>query len=297
MLSFTRVMIGRRRGCILPFPIPTGPCPSSCHHRGNHIANRRRPSRLSISCYIAADRHENSFDVDERRRFFASSSAVLEDDERETVGSSLENNDRSTIANTNDETTTLLSSPTEKSLSKEEEERSIEEQYSRKTPLEHVLLRPGMYIGPTERLPPNYCWVLDPTPDPPLLSSTTNITAATTTTTTTTSPPPSFRMVNKEYGLIPALIKIFDEILVNATDNRLRHPDSCDKLDVAIYPGYSDNNHNHHDPHQQQQQRHPMIRIWNNGKGIPIQIHKEEQLYLPELLFGHLLTGSNFDDT
>lgn len=27
-----------------------------------------------------------------------------------------------------------------------------------------------------------------------------------------------------------------------------------------------------------------------------LQIHKEERLYVPEMLFGHLLTGSNFDD-
>ncbi len=100
-------------------------------------------------------------------------------------------------------------------------ERSVEEQYSRKTPLEHVLLRPGMYVGPNERLPPNTCWVLDPLPSPD----------------NTTEPPVPFRMVRKEYGLVPALIKIFDEILVNASDNRLRHPKSCTRIDVVIDPG------------------------------------------------------------
>ncbi|OEU05897.1 hypothetical protein FRACYDRAFT_165556, partial [Fragilariopsis cylindrus CCMP1102] len=83
--------------------------------------------------------------------------------------------------------------------------RSVEEQYIRKTPLEHVLLRPGMYVGPTERLPPIDCWVLDPSPKP--LGTKKNI---------------SFKMIQKEYGLIPALQKVFDEILVNATDNQLR---------------------------------------------------------------------------
>jgi DNA topoisomerase-2 len=38
------------------------------------------------------------------------------------------------------------------------------------------------------------------------------------------------------------------------------------------------------------------IRVWNNGNGIPIAIHQEHQIYVPELIFGHLLTGSNFDD-
>lgn len=38
------------------------------------------------------------------------------------------------------------------------------------------------------------------------------------------------------------------------------------------------------------------IRVWNNGAGIPVVIHAEHGVYVPELIFGHLLTGSNFDD-
>jgi DNA topoisomerase-2 len=33
-----------------------------------------------------------------------------------------------------------------------------------------------------------------------------------------------------------------------------------------------------------------------DGKGIPIVIHKEHKIYVPELIFGHLLTSSNYDD-
>jgi len=173
---------------------------------------------------------------------------------------------------------------------------SVEEQYSRKTPLEHILLRPGMYVGPCERLPPTTCWVLDPTPSVPPIEhddtvssvtdsmeinhdATTLSTAATGTATTT----PPFRMVQKEFGLVPALIKIFDEILVNASDNRLRDSKNCDRLEVTIDPGTSSSA--------------PTISIFNNGKGIPIQMHKDEQMYVPELVFGHLLSGSNFNDS
>lgn len=39
-----------------------------------------------------------------------------------------------------------------------------------------------------------------------------------------------------------------------------------------------------------------MISVWNNGKGIPIVIHKEEGIYVPEMIFGHLLTSSNYND-
>ena len=36
--------------------------------------------------------------------------------------------------------------------------------------------------------------------------------------------------------------------------------------------------------------------MWNNGDGVPVEIHKEEKVYVPELIFGHLLTSSNYDD-
>jgi len=40
-----------------------------------------------------------------------------------------------------------------------------------------------------------------------------------------------------------------------------------------------------------------MIKIWNNGKGIPVAWHAKESMYVPSLIFGHLLTSSNYDDT
>lgn len=36
--------------------------------------------------------------------------------------------------------------------------------------------------------------------------------------------------------------------------------------------------------------------IWNNGKGIPVVEHKVEKVYVPALIFGQLLTSSNYDD-
>lgn len=38
------------------------------------------------------------------------------------------------------------------------------------------------------------------------------------------------------------------------------------------------------------------ISVWNNGKGIPVVMHKEENMHVPTMIFGHLLTSSNFDD-
>lgn len=38
------------------------------------------------------------------------------------------------------------------------------------------------------------------------------------------------------------------------------------------------------------------VSIMNNGKGIPVEIHREHNIYVPEMVFGHLLTGSNYND-
>ncbi|KAI0232571.1 DNA topoisomerase 2 [Massospora cicadina] len=40
-----------------------------------------------------------------------------------------------------------------------------------------------------------------------------------------------------------------------------------------------------------------LISVYKNGSGIPVEIHKGEKVYIPKLIFGHLLTSSNYDDS
>ena len=65
---------------------------------------------------------------------------------------------------------------------------------------------------------------------------------------------------------------------VNAADNKIRDPNmSTIRINIE-----KDSN---------------MIRVYNNGKGIPIVEHKVEKVFVPTLIFGHLLTSSNYDDS
>lgn len=85
------------------------------------------------------------------------------------------------------------------------------------------------------------------------------------------------RFSYKEITYTPGFYKIFDEVLVNAADNYQRDSRmSLLKVNIDKERG--------------------SITIHNNGKGIPVVIHKEHKIYVPELIFGHLLTGSNYND-
>ncbi|KAI0056765.1 type II DNA topoisomerase [Artomyces pyxidatus] len=85
------------------------------------------------------------------------------------------------------------------------------------------------------------------------------------------------RMVLRDVRYVPGFFKIVDEILVNAADNKINDPtmDTL-KVDIDVEEG--------------------AISVYNNGRGIPIEIHSKEKIYIPELIFGHLLSSSNYDD-
>ena len=81
----------------------------------------------------------------------------------------------------------------------------------------------------------------------------------------------------REVKYVPGLFKIFDEILVNAADN-YQNDKSMKYIKVTI-----DRDKN-------------TIKVKNGGRGIPIEIHKKYNMYVPQLIFGNLLTSSNYND-
>ena len=85
------------------------------------------------------------------------------------------------------------------------------------------------------------------------------------------------RIKQRDVTYTPGLYKIFDEIVVNAADNKQRDS-NMDRLEINIDASSN------------------TISVLNNGKGIPVVHHGEHDCYVPTLIFGHLLTGSNFDD-
>ena len=119
------------------------------------------------------------------------------------------------------------------------------------THIEHILKRPDSYVGPVELGTEPY-WILDGS---------------------------TFTKKNLKYS--PALLKIFDEILVNAIDRNSLHPKQVSSISIAIDKDVGS------------------VTIENNGPlgGIGVRMHEKEGLWNPELVFGHLLTSTNYDDS
>jgi DNA topoisomerase-2 len=133
--------------------------------------------------------------------------------------------------------------------------KTVEETFVKKTQLEHIIDIPDTYIGSIEKTDID-TWIFNEEDD---------------------------KIVYKNIKYIPGLYKIFDEVLVNAIDQHVRtenDPKIVNKVNT-IKVNFDNNNNS--------------IAIYNNGEGIPIVEHKEHNVWVPELIFGHLLTSSNYD--
>ena len=153
---------------------------------------------------------------------------------------------------------------TEQSTKKKKgSDKSIEQTYQKLSQLEHILLRPDTYVGSIEKQQQSV-WVLK--------EEGNNL-----MNTDDGEDHGSLAFEYKDIEFVPGLYKIFDEILVNACDHSVRDS-SMDTLRVDL------------------DAESGSIRVFNSGKGIPVEVHKGEGVHVPELIFGHLLTSSNYDD-
>ena len=85
-----------------------------------------------------------------------------------------------------------------------------------------------------------------------------------------------------EITIVPGFFKIFDEILVNSIDHFQRLKSQKSKNPVTYIKVNID-------------PKEGFISVQNNGEGIPVVFHKKHEMYVPELIFGNLLTSSNYD--
>ena len=125
--------------------------------------------------------------------------------------------------------------------------KSVEEKYKSLTDIEHVLLRPGMYIGSvvTEKTEK---WIYNGK---------------------------KFELKTVRYN--SGFLKLFDEIISNSVDESKRKDTKLNTIKIEV------------------SQEKGLITVWDNG-GIPVEMHSKEKKYIPDLCFGTLRAGSNFND-
>jgi DNA gyrase/topoisomerase IV subunit B len=135
---------------------------------------------------------------------------------------------------------------------------ALSAKYKKMDQQEHVLAKPGMYIGSIEA---DTCdvWVVE-----------------------------DGTMVKKNVKYVPGLFKIYDEIVVNAIDHSVRLKEIKDKsVEVSLMKTIRISIN----------KETGIIEVTNDGDGIEIAEHPEHKIYIPEMIFGNLLTSTNYSET
>ena len=154
------------------------------------------------------------------------------------------------------------------------------QKYQKMTDREHILKKPDTYIGTIEPAETTE-YVMDVAPP-----ANGDDAAATATATAAAAAPALLTRRNITY--IPGLYKLFDEGMVNMRDHVVRQaqavadgkPDALPvtTLEVEIDPIDG------------------TIHMTNDGNGIDVAQHPEHKLWIPEMIFGHLRTSTNYDE-
>ena len=135
---------------------------------------------------------------------------------------------------------------------------NLAQKYQKKTDRQHILDTPDTYIGSIEE-DEIWDWVLNE----------------------------NGRMGWGKIKTVPGLYKCFDEGVVNARDHRVRLQEKIKKGDKSVKPVTTID--------ISVDQETGIISIMNDGDGIDVAKHPEHKIWVPEMIFGHLRTSTNYN--
>ena len=95
------------------------------------------------------------------------------------------------------------------------------------------------------------------------------------------------KMIYKEFKWIPGLYKCFDEGIVNARDHYIRMEEKVEENKKSNIPVKN--------IEVSIDRTKGSITIFNDGNGIDIAKHPEYDIWIPEMIFGHLRTSTNYN--
>jgi DNA topoisomerase-2 len=133
----------------------------------------------------------------------------------------------------------------------------LNETYQKKTQKEHIKDAPDTYVGAIE-------------PDEILNWSFNN----------------EGNIAHHTYTWTPALYKLFDESIVNCRDHYIRLNQKMLNKEENVIPVTSVD--------VSVDKKTGIITLMNDGNGIDIAQHPQHKLWIPEMIFGHLMTSTNY---
>ena len=138
--------------------------------------------------------------------------------------------------------------------------------YQQKTDKQHILDNPDTYIGSVENVDADM-WILEEKEENSIKKE---------------------KIVEKNIRTIPGLFKLFDEGIVNCRDHVIRQAQAiANKVENALPVTNIDISID----------SDGTITMYNDGNGIDVAQHPEYKIWIPELIFGHLRTSTNYDKT
>lgn len=149
------------------------------------------------------------------------------------------------------------------------ESSTLSSKYQKMTDLEHILKKPDTYIGSIQ------------------MTECTEYTASAATVTSASGTSGSEVSISlATFTHIPALYKLVDEGLVNMRDHVIRQaqaikdgkPDALPVTSIEVEVDAATGT----------------ITMTNDGNGIDIAQHPEHKMWIPEMIFGHLRTSTNY---
>ena len=135
----------------------------------------------------------------------------------------------------------------------------LAEDYQKKTQLEHIKDAPDTYIGSVEKDTIKN-WILR-----------------------------NGKMEFSDFEWIPGFYKCFDEGIVNCRDHFVRLQEKRANKEKNIIPVTSID--------VEVNQQTGIITLTNNGNGVDVAQHPEHKIWIPEMIFGHLMTSTNYKKT
>ena len=178
---------------------------------------------------------------------------IISDENRSAIASSEEDyNDVSEVSETFRESIPIKRSSSKKNI-KHESSDDEQEEYKHLNDIEHIIQCKGMYLGAFR-------------------NSEQNVYTATIS--------PKLKLTKEKTVISTGLLKMFDELAMNAVDQIAKSGRGKNKL---TYIHFDVNNNG-------------WFGCANDGKGIPIKIFPKDTRYIPEVLFTQPKSGSNFKE-